>query len=280
MKKYIAVILVLFSVFILVPGQVRASSYNEETVFDYADLLTWEEENELRQIAKEYEEFDVSMIFLTTADARGKSAMTYSDDFYDTNQFRPDGVLFLIDMDNRELYINTVGKCIAILPDYRIESILDTGYDYVADGEYFDCFKRMSERTGYYIKNYDGSQSTGSYYYNNYDNILTIMGPMLMKYALIALVVAGIVSLILVSTHKKANRRIPADRYMGSSFKVNKKDVAYMGCRQEVIRGYYKQDDDDSSSSRSSSRSSSSSSRSTTHTSSHGVSHGGGGRKF
>lgn len=284
MKKYIASILILFLAFALTPEQIKASSYNEESVFDYADLLTPEEEGSLRQITKVYEEYDMSMIFLTTSNAEGKSAMTYSDDFYDTNQFRPDGVLFLIDMDNREVYVNTVGECIKILTDYRIEKILDAGYDCVADGEYFKSFEKMSGQAGTYIENYDGSNAVESYESDDFHgslkegmgeapNELSKEATQVAHSIVIAVFVTTVLSLLLVLLHRRANQRIPAGRYMGSNFHVNDKDITYMGCRKEVMHGYYRQNE-------SSSSSSGSRSRSTVHTSSRGVSHGGGGRKF
>ena len=54
---------------------------------------------------------------------------------------------------------------------------------------------------------------------------------------------------------------------MGSDFHVKNKDVSYMGCRQEVLRGYYRQQ-------------SSSGGGGSSHHSAGGISHGGGGRKF
>ncbi len=281
MKKYIASILILFLAFALTPEQIKASSYNEESVFDYADLLAPEEEDSLRQIAKAYEEYDISMIFLTISNAEGKSAMTYSDDFYDTNQFRPDGVLFLIDMDNREVYVNTVGACIRILTDYRIEKILDAGYAYVAGGEYFKSFEKMCGQVGTYIENYDGSNAAEDYESDGVYESLEEGPKELSKEAaqvahsiIIAVFVTTVLSSLLVLLHKRVNQQIPAGRYMGSNFHVNDKDITYMGCRKEVMHGYYRQNESNGRSS------SSSRSGSAVHTSSRGVSHGGGGRKF
>lgn len=213
--------------------------------------------------------------------------MTYSDDFYDTNQFRPDGVLFLIDMDNREVYVNTVGKCISILTDSRIQRVLDIGYNYVADGKYFDGFSQMSGQVGAYIENYDGSdimegyESAGSHGSLKGDmaeetNELSKEATQVAHSIIIAAFITGVLELLLILSHKKANQRIPARKYMGSNFHVNDKDITYMGCRKEVMHGYYARNE----SSGSSRSTGSGGSRSSVHTSSRGVSHGGGGRKF
>lgn len=289
MKKYVTVCFMILLLLVLTPEKVLASSYNEETVFDYADLMTPEEEEQLREIARGYEEQEISMIFLTTANAEGKSSMDYSDDFYDTNSFRPDGVLFFIDMDNREVYVNTEGTCITILTDYKIEKILDTGYDCVAEGEYFDGFEKMSTQAGNYIDNYDEAGARAEYFESKLRELqyfLAIRSREIRRSMVVALVITIIVYNVLRGKHKKANWKVPAGRYMGSSFQVNNKNVTYMGSRREVLRDYYKQEESSSSidsgnsSYRSSGGSSRSYSHSSTHTSSRGVSHGGGGRKF
>ena len=74
--------------------------------------------------------------------------MAYADDFYDSGNFGYDGphgtgVLFLIDMDNREIYISTCGDSIYYLTDARIETILDAAFDYVSNGQYYDAAKKF-----------------------------------------------------------------------------------------------------------------------------------------
>lgn len=58
---------------------------------------------------------------------------------------------------------------------------------------------------------------------------------------LISLAITIIILGLLIARHTKANRQIPAQRYMGLSFRVNHRNVMYKGCRQEVIPGFYKQ---------------------------------------
>lgn len=255
-------ILTLVAVFVFcIPNIALASSYNPETVFDYADLLTTEEEDALRNLSKEYEAYNMSAIFLTTADAEGKTSMAYSDDFYDNNNFKSDGVLFMIDMDNREVYVNTVGMGITIISDYEVERILDAGYTYVGNEQYFECLRGMSNYTYGVIDNYEESQEAVSelQWSKPAEIVLTVISG--------SLPAPIIVIIVLTVKHKKANRQISAENYMGSDFHVKNKDVSYMGCRQEVLRGYYRQQ-------------SSSGGGGSSHRSAGGISHGGGGRKF
>ena len=246
MRKMI--LFVLICIFAL-PVSVHANVEPTETVYDYADLLSKSEEEKLREYAAKYAEYELSIIYLTTDDTQGYSSMTYSNDFYDTHTFLPDGVLFMIDMDNREVYINTVGSCIEWLED-DVYDILDETYEYASDGAYFDCLMETSKKACRIIENHTNP-------------IMGAIRPSLVVF-LIALGITIIVIVVLLIKHNKANSKTLAERYMGSSFVVNDKNVVYMGCRHEVLRGYYEQK----------------SSSGGGHRSSGGISHGGGGRKF
>ncbi|MBP5793935.1 MAG: TPM domain-containing protein, partial [Spirochaetaceae bacterium] len=71
------------------------------------------------------DKYNKEAVIVTTSDAQGKSAEAYADDFYDENDFGTgsgkDGVLFLIDMDNRKIHVSTSGSMIDYLEDWRIE---------------------------------------------------------------------------------------------------------------------------------------------------------------
>lgn len=102
-------------------------------IFDNADLFNDEEEQKLAvSIGKAEMEMGMDMVIVTADDAGGKDSQEFADDFYDEGGFGTgddySGVLFLIDMDNRELTISTSGKMIDILTDERIDTILDRIY--------------------------------------------------------------------------------------------------------------------------------------------------------
>ena len=84
----------------------------------------------------------MDIVITTTNDAQGKSSREYADDYFDYNGFGVgsdfDGILFLIDMDNREAYISTSGIGIRYLTDERIERILDSVFDSgLSDGDFY-----------------------------------------------------------------------------------------------------------------------------------------------
>ena len=127
------------------------ASAAESLVYDNADLLTVEEEASLQQYAEIYKEtWGMNFLVVTTADVQGKSSMEYADDFYDAKfpeASEEDGVLYLIDMDNREIYLSTCGKAIGKLTDAKIDKILDAAYAYVSDGDYYGTFVAFFEET-------------------------------------------------------------------------------------------------------------------------------------
>lgn len=85
--------------------------------------------------------YGLELVIVTTDDAEGKSARDYADDFYDQNGYgagaEKNGILFLLDLDNREAYISTAGSGIRYLTDQRIEDVLDAVFaSGLADGDY------------------------------------------------------------------------------------------------------------------------------------------------
>lgn len=229
-----------------------AAEYNREHVFDMADLLTDSEEEELRIFAEKYEAYGISIVFMTTEVTGGKTTQNFSNDFYDGNHFRPDGIMFSIDMENREIYIDTVGECIAMISDSRISGVLEDSFEYATEGRYAKCLNEMSESI---CKVIDERQ----------EPFKSAIKPSPVIIFAMIIVAAGVV-LILIAMHNKANKKISANQYIGSTFAVTKKDSLFMGCRKEVIPDYYAEPKDSGGSS--------------SHMSSSGVSHGGGGHKF
>lgn len=126
------------------PTDVFAEASEEERVFDLVGLFTQEEkkglEQEIRGMIREMK-MDVSI--LTTDQAAGKTAKGVAEDFYIEKELGQgkdySGVLFLIDMDNRELYIAPVGEMNRYLTDERQDRILDQAYEYITSQDYEGC---------------------------------------------------------------------------------------------------------------------------------------------
>ena len=131
LKELFAFLMLVF----LIGTPVCVSAAAEGDVYDDAGLLTETQIEELNtQITAMKEKTGWDIFAVTTSDAQGKSAMAYADDFYDgLTTEDSDGILVLIDMDNREIYLSTCGKAIRYLTDSRIDSILDDGFDHVSN---------------------------------------------------------------------------------------------------------------------------------------------------
>ncbi|WP_125143136.1 TPM domain-containing protein [Clostridium transplantifaecale] len=134
------------------PGPAYAG---EQRVFDNGGLFDKEEKEALEQtLASFHDEWQMELGIMTTDDAGGKSTERLADDFYDRNGLGVgsdhSGALFVIDMDNREIHVSTLGRMADYLTDERIEKVLDAAYGYVSDGDYAGCsYAALKEISSY-----------------------------------------------------------------------------------------------------------------------------------
>lgn len=115
---------------------------NQSKVYDGAGLFTEEEINNIQVMCiNSAKQTELDVMIVTTDDAEGKSSEEYADDFYDNMKFGYDqmasGILFLIDMDNREYYISTAGKAIEYFNDDILEDMINSLHDYMVSGDYY-----------------------------------------------------------------------------------------------------------------------------------------------
>ncbi|MEA4911510.1 MAG: TPM domain-containing protein [Oscillospiraceae bacterium] len=121
-------------------GSVADSRY---IIDDKADLMSSDEEASLAaSIEAILPGLPVasSVMIVTTDYTGGKDSTAYADDYFDDlhlNKGWPvDGALFLIDMDNRNMWISCGGAYIGILSYDRIDSTLDDCYNEIAQYDY------------------------------------------------------------------------------------------------------------------------------------------------
>lgn len=251
----------------------------KDYVYDQADLLTTEEEAELQKQAEFYnDKWNMNFLVVTTDDAEGKSSMEYADDFYDIcflEDSEEDGVLYLIDMDNREIYLSTSGEAIRYLTDSRIAYILDEAFERVVVEDYYGTFAAFFEQTDEYLNsgipsdqyNYD-TETGGSDYYD--DNLYEEPKQITMSELLIAFAVALAAAIGTVGVVK-------------AKYQLKFEDFHYNAYTDSEISLSVKSDhlvNKFVTHRRIPRNNGSSGSRSSVHRSSSGRSHGGGGRKF
>lgn len=126
---------------------------SQDLLFDMANLFEADEKIELNQRLYNLSEFyDMDILIVSIENAEGKSARDFADDFFDYGGYgrneEYDGILLLIDLDNREIYISTSGKAIDYLNDRDIENILDKVFENgVYDGEFYNASIGFIDKT-------------------------------------------------------------------------------------------------------------------------------------
>ncbi|WP_317854310.1 TPM domain-containing protein [Chakrabartyella piscis] len=159
-------------------------------VQDEANLL---DANAEARLTLELEEAEAKtgwdIIVLSIADAGGKTARVYAEDLYDANLIIEDGVTCIIDMDNREIALQTTGEAIYYLTDARISDVLDASFAAASSGDYESSFSTMITEV---VACYDmGAQ--GNYAYNEDTGKITTYKSIEPIEAMIAVVLALVV---------------------------------------------------------------------------------------
>ncbi len=139
------------SAFISLASEDESSNSYEAYIADFSDLLTDEEENELYYLMREGAEYG-NMVFVTIDDAQGYKTKDYIEKMYQTDEVLKgtNAVIYMIDMDNRLLWISGYGdNRKTITPDYG-NLITDNIYKYAKDGDYYTCaikgFEQINQR--------------------------------------------------------------------------------------------------------------------------------------
>ena len=232
----------------------------KEKVYDFANLFTTKEEEQLKEKIDTYiniHEMDLAVV--TISDNNKDSVRDYADDFYDYNNFgnnsTRDGILFLIDMDTREIWMSTTGNAIKMYNDYRIDKALDEVYQYMGDEDYYDgTIKYIDIISDFAAK---GLPS------NSENNDMTASKALM--FSLIAgLVLTAIIMGILIAKNKLVRKATTASEYLNKD-SVDVKNLGELLISSNTTKTRIETDSNGGSS---------------THFGSSGISHGGGGHKF
>jgi len=299
MKKTLHRVLVLcmFLVTFLMAGAFSAWAGNaaetdgvsDQRVYDMAELLDEDTIEELESRISELRKslgFDIVIVTRQELSLSGESddrgAQAYADDWFDEGGFGVgndrDGILFLIDMENRELVLSTSGKAIRIFTDERIEKMLDHIYEGASDGDFEASAASFLKDTEYYGKK---GIPVGQYNYDTETGKVSVYKSIRWYEALLAvgisLIVAGTACLNV--KRKYAMEDDPKKLHSLNMAYRAESHFAYNSQNDQLINKFVTSRVIQSSSGGSSS-SHRSSGRSSTHRSSSGRSHGGGSRRF
>ena len=187
----------------------------KEKIYDFAELYTDEEEKEIyNKIQAFIDSRQLDLVVVTIKENPKGSAMIYADDFYDYNNFglneTRDGLLFLIDMDTRELWISGTGKGEEIYPVSKIEDILDETFQNFSDKLYYQgTINVIKTIDSYYDIEYNGSGRDEQKTYMDY----------IQHVAIGSIVITVIVMIILVGKNKMVNKATSSREYLNEETK-------------------------------------------------------------
>lgn len=115
---------------------------NEDTGYqvcmeDDADLLSEEEEQAL---AEQMQGITVyGNVLFKSIEENAYSTDSFARSYYRESFGTDSGTLFLIDMDNRNIWIRNDGRISRVITDSYSDTITDNCYRYASRGEYYEC---------------------------------------------------------------------------------------------------------------------------------------------
>ncbi len=210
-------------------------------IIDDADLLSdYEEQYLLGSIENLQSEYGYDIIIHTTFSTYGKDIISYCDDYYDNGGYAEDGLIFVINMGERDYYTSTCGTLVDSLPDYQIDSICTDVTPYLSSGDYFTAFdnylRGLNDYFGYTEDGYIPPDVHYDEVYGEYDeydysdsvelsteNYLTIEVAVLGGSIVVAFLIVTVLKKKMNTVVKQRN----ADNYMvnGSFNLTNSRDV-------------------------------------------------------
>ena len=266
----------LFFILVSLLSSTLVYASNPNNVVDFLDYLSESEIEQLQtRIDTIKDSYTLDTVIVITDNTDGKSSMDYADDYYDYNEYGLDsqysGLLMLINMDQREVWISTTGRAIDIFTDGRISTMVSNVTGELSNANYYYACTRFIDNVDSYARlgkpnnQYREEREPSSTYYSNpsyLDKVSRLMGSWIVY--IIAFIIA-IASTLIISYSSKGKVTIHSQTYEeGGSFVLSQNTDQYI--RETTTRTKIQTE--------------SSGGRSSTHGGSSGRSHGGGGGKF
>ena len=238
---------------LLVPDYVHVNEKNKsnilltpavdakEKIYDFADIFTDNEERMLyTQVSTFIKYTNLDLAIVTISYNNKHNTPMYADDFYDYNEFgigdKRSGLLLLIDNDTKRLYVTTTGEAINIYTDERVNTILNSVFEYYSSNEYY---KGSSIFINYVLSYSKVSPGKDSGYVISDTGEITKSRKGILVAGIFAIIVTVISLFVMASKNKKArvaytsyeylrkdtlSTKIVADNFLGSSVTKEKID--------------------------------------------------------
>lgn len=273
MKKF----KILFAILLIFIGIKSVNAFdNTLKVYDYAQVLSNEEEEQLKVSVSNYiNKYNMDMALVTVKYHTKSSTKVYAEDFYDYNGFgigdTYDGLIFVIDFTfgYTDIYISTTGEAIRMYDDYRIDNMLDNIANNKDNG-YYAMFNSFIDDASNYASNGVPSSNSNTEI-NEYGDLVYKKSIPWFTIVIISVIVPTIVIVILINKNKMVRKSVNAAYYLkDGSIIINTRNDRFVTTHTTSVRI------NDSSSSGGSGRVGGSS----VSRGSSGRSHGGGGRRL
>ena len=256
-------LVIIISSCLLTPLPVAATLDTSLKVYDGAGLFNAEQIATLSKTAQEIsKQQQIDLVIVTVNSTEGKSAMAYADDFYDYNGFgygpNASGLLLLIDMEERILWITTTGEAIDLFNDSAIDTVLDAVYDSASSGNFYNAGRTFLSQADSHISSERLAQLPLHKRFSVIERLLFSI--------LIGFGVAALVMFVMVKRHRRSLALPPAAHtyLQDGREQFTKKEDVFINTRTSSVPIPSKTSGGGTS----------------THRGSSGTRHGGGGRKF
>lgn len=124
-----------------------------EKIYDFADLLTAKEEETLYKHVKHFiDGTQIDYVIVTISKNNKASSMNYARDFYNYNDFANDGIILLIDRDNKGIYMTTNGRAVELFPDSRMEPILKNVFNLTKNKKFYEACKSFTTSISEFVQ--------------------------------------------------------------------------------------------------------------------------------
>ncbi|HBI02481.1 MAG TPA: hypothetical protein DDY49_00440 [Paenibacillaceae bacterium] len=141
-----------------------ALAFQSANVDDTLNLLTDQQVKELQSLIETTSlEHNLDLAVVITDQTEGKSSRDFADDYYDSKGFGVgedySGLLLLINMKDREVWISTTGRAIDIFTDARINAMVDSITGFLSDGNYNQaCTEFVNQVRNYAVQGVPAGQ--------------------------------------------------------------------------------------------------------------------------
>lgn len=205
-------------------------------VYDNAEILTETEEKNLKIVATQNADKYNGSFCLLTVDNCSMDPYQYARNFYYTHSFEDDGLIIMI--YNDQVYIEAFGDFEYNLSPTQMFGLSDAGQMNANYSNYEDAFVSVLNKFESYYT-YDDNISND----NNNKLSWNFLQPTFLSLC-VSIVATIAITCFFVFYHNSSNTKINAVAYLSNekeSFKVTDRTTIFVGDRQEICRGYYRE---------------------------------------